>query len=88
MRQQWRVRRAEGRTLRERNKEIIDKTGAPAFHAESSALDFLDLHLRKNKTATAEFTALVTHCRPAAIKPPIPKREDENVREPKRRSGT
>ena len=70
--------------MREGDKEVIDKTRPPVFDAKSFSLAFFDLHLRKNETAATEFRMLVAHVRAAAVEPPIPKREDENIREPKR----
>ncbi len=70
----------ESGALRERNKEIIDKKRPPSFAFESPALAFLDLHLREEKTSTAKLMPLAAHGRPAAVKPPIPKREDEDIR--------
>ena len=66
----------------EGDEEVVDKTGAPVFDPESSALVFFDLHLRENETAAAEFRMLVALVRPAAIEPPIPLREDQNIGEP------
>src|SRR5712691_5941573 len=75
-----RVCRTEGGTLRKRDKKIIDKVRTPSFAFESAAFASLELHLREKKTATAEGLALPTFRRSAAIKAPIPKRENQHIR--------
>src|SRR5205823_4396834 len=78
-----RVGGTESRTVGERHEKIIDETRPPSFARKPSALAFLDLHLWKKKATTAKLTALLAERGPAAIEPPIPKREDKNIRDPK-----
>src|SRR5947208_898549 len=60
----------------------------PSAAFESAALGFLDLHLRENETAAAEFATLLAERRPSAVQPPVPKREDEHVGKPELGAGT
>src|SRR6266404_9519858 len=77
--QQRRISRTKGRALRKRNKKVIDKMRPPSAAFESTALGFLDLHLWKDETAAAEFAPLLAKRWPAAVQPPVPNREDEDV---------
>src|SRR5947208_3824816 len=78
-RQQRGVSGTKGRTLRKRDEEIIDEAGPPPVNVKTAALDCFDLHLRENETAAAEFAPLLATGRPAAVQPPVPNREDEDV---------
>ena len=67
----------------ESKKEIIDKPRLPMFvNAVPLLLGLLDLHLRKYKTAAAEFVPAFTTDRAATVQAPIPKRKHEYVGKP------
>src|SRR5206468_358832 len=78
-REQRRVSRAEGRTLREGNEDVIDKKRPPVRTRKLRALVMRDLHLRKKEARAAEFLLLPAQGRSAAVQSPIPKRKDDHV---------
>src|SRR5947207_2519466 len=80
--QQRRIGRAEGGTLSERNKQIIDKARAPVRTGKLGPFVVRDLHLRKKETFAAKFLLVVTHGWSTAIQTPVPEGEDDHVREP------
>ena len=55
----------------------------PSLALKAAALNFFDLHLRKDKATAAELVPLTTSGRSAAIQPPVPKSEDKHVGKPK-----
>ena len=59
----------------------------PSAAFESAALGFLDLHLREDEAAAAEFAHLLAKPWPAAVQPPVPEREDEHVGNPELGAG-
>src|SRR5262249_45175996 len=81
--QQRGIRWSERGTLRKCDEGIVDKTWLPVFHAESSPLEFFNLHLREYETVASEFMAPFTDGRSPAIEPPVPQCKNENVRDPK-----
>src|SRR5206468_12972819 len=68
----------------ERDEKVVHKTRMPMFTFNVEAFTFasVDLHLWKKETAAPEFVMLVTHVGTAAVQPPIPESEDENMRQP------
>ena len=56
-----------------------DKSRPPTSASKLSPLVVRDLHLREKKTGAAEFVFFVALGRAAAIEPPIPEREDDDV---------
>src|SRR5262245_15480310 len=71
-RKERRVCGSKRRTLRKRNKEIIEKTRMPVIDVVSIALRALDLHLREDETRAPELMLAFADRRPTTIEPPIP----------------
>jgi hypothetical protein len=73
--------------LGESDEKVIGEMRPPMAAGKSRALGFLDLHLWEEKTAAAKFVPFAPQSWATAIESPVPKREDEHVREPEFAAG-
>src|SRR5256885_6427812 len=79
-RQQWRVGWPESGALRKSDEEVVDKSWPPACTRKLASFVVRNLHLRKQKAGAAEFLLFMPKSGSAAIQPPVPKREHDDVR--------